>query len=125
MPLDPAQHSNLEDDDKTVVTSNKHIDSTYGAATTRTMPFANTHVVANTGATSLFVMEGLTMDNVQIATSPLSINLPDGGIVKSHVQHCDPRPPYGPHRTYRPRTHHGIPHWDTNLMQGRLQGIIH
>jgi hypothetical protein len=31
------------------------------------MKFARTHAVADTGATSLFVMEGLNMSNVKIA----------------------------------------------------------
>ena len=56
--------------------------------TATTMSFATTHAVADTGATSLFVMEGLQMDNVQVATHPLSINLPDGAIVKS-THTCD------------------------------------
>ena len=54
-----------------------------GAANNNMMSFAKTHAVANMGATSLFVMEGLNMSNVQIGTNPLSINLPDGAIVKS------------------------------------------
>jgi hypothetical protein len=58
------------------------------AKTATTMSFAATHAVADTGATSLFVMEGLKMDNVQIAMHPLSINLPDGAIVKS-THTCD------------------------------------
>ncbi len=52
------------------------------------MSFAKTHAVANTGATSLFMIEGLKMSNVQIATNPLSINLPDGAIVKL-MHMCD------------------------------------
>jgi hypothetical protein len=59
-----------------------------GAANNNTMSFAKTHAVANTGATSLFVMEGLKMSNVQIATNPLSIYLPDGAIIKS-MHMCD------------------------------------
>jgi hypothetical protein len=47
------------------------------------MKFARTHAVADTGATSLFVMEGLKMSNVKIAKKPLSINLPDGEVLKS------------------------------------------
>jgi hypothetical protein len=52
------------------------------------MSFAKTHAVADTGTTSLFMMEGLKMSNVQIATNPLSITLPDGAIVKS-THTCD------------------------------------
>jgi hypothetical protein len=49
----------------------------------KAMKFARTHAVADTGATSLFVMEGLNMSNVNIAKNPLSINLPDGEVLKS------------------------------------------
>jgi hypothetical protein len=59
-----------------------------GAADNNTMSFAKSHAVADRGATSLFLMEGLKMSNVQIATNPLSINLPDGAIVKS-MHTCD------------------------------------
>jgi hypothetical protein len=55
-----------------------------------TMSLAKTHACADTGATSIFVMEELKleMENVQIADNPLSINLPDGAIVKS-THTCD------------------------------------
>ena len=55
-----------------------------------TMSLAKTHACADTGATSIFVMEELKleMENVQIAINPLSINLPDGAIVKS-THTCD------------------------------------
>ena len=46
------------------------------------------HSIADTGATSIFVMAGTPMNNVRTTAAPLSINLPNGGIVKStHV--CD------------------------------------
>jgi hypothetical protein len=88
--LDPIQHVTVDNDDTTVVTSNKCQDIACNtiAATTKTMSFATTHAVADTGGTSLFVMEGLKMNNVQIATHPLSINLPDNAIVKS-THTCD------------------------------------
>jgi hypothetical protein len=44
--------------------------------------------IADTGATSIFIMEGVDVVNKRIATKPLIINLPDGKKVKStHV--CD------------------------------------
>jgi hypothetical protein len=47
-----------------------------------------THAVADTGATSVFIMTGTPMTNICPATHPLTINLPDGRVVKStHV--CD------------------------------------
>ncbi len=42
-----------------------------------------THAVADTGATSIFIMKGTAMRNVYQATQPLTINLPDGKMVKS------------------------------------------
>jgi hypothetical protein len=47
-----------------------------------------THAVADTGATLVLVMTGTPMTNIHPATHPLTINLPDGRVVKStHV--CD------------------------------------
>jgi hypothetical protein len=49
---------------------------------------SETHAVADTGTTSVFVMTGAPMTNICPATHPLTINLPDGRVVKStHV--CD------------------------------------
>jgi hypothetical protein len=46
------------------------------------------HAIADTGATSIFIMDGVDVINKRVATSPLTINLPDGKKVKSsHV--CD------------------------------------
>ena len=36
------------------------------------------HAIANTGATSIFIMDGVDVDNKRIATRPLTINLTDG-----------------------------------------------
>ncbi len=44
--------------------------------------------VADTRATSIFVMDGVDIENKRLATKPLTINLPDGRKIKSmHV--CD------------------------------------
>ncbi len=44
--------------------------------------------IADTGATSIFIMEGADVDNKRPATVPLTINLPDGKqILSTHV--CD------------------------------------
>ncbi len=44
--------------------------------------------IADTGATSIFIMEGVDVANKQVTHTPLTINLPDGNKVKSsHV--CD------------------------------------
>jgi hypothetical protein len=44
---------------------------------------APTHAVADTGATSIFVMDGVDVANKRVATKPLTVNLPDGRKVKS------------------------------------------
>jgi hypothetical protein len=47
-----------------------------------------TQAIADTGATSIFIMEGADVDNKRIAENPLTINLPDGKkVLSSHV--CD------------------------------------
>ena len=49
---------------------------------------ATTQAIADTGATSIFIMEGADVDNKCIAKDPLTINLPDGKkVVSTHV--CD------------------------------------
>ena len=49
---------------------------------------ATNQAIANTGATSIFIMEGADVDNKRIAKKPLTINLPDGKqVVSTHV--CD------------------------------------
>ena len=113
--MDPAYHSSfgpiVDDDDRTVVTSNRSGRCTavkfplvrpptsiaatarelLGNATTEqlnAMTIATSHAIADTGATSIFVMDGVPVDNKRVASQPLTINLPDGRKVKStHV--CD------------------------------------
>jgi hypothetical protein len=49
---------------------------------------ATNQAIANTGATSIFIMEGADVDNKRPATLPLTIFLPDGKQIRStHV--CD------------------------------------
>jgi hypothetical protein len=49
---------------------------------------APTHAVADTGATSIFVMDGVDVANRRVATKPLTVNLLDGRKVKS-THACD------------------------------------
>jgi len=54
----------------------------------KTLAFADTHAIADMGATSIFMMAGTPMKNIHPATDPLTINLPNGEIVHStHI--CD------------------------------------
>jgi hypothetical protein len=49
---------------------------------------ATTHAIADTGATSIFIMDGIDVINKQMASKLLTINLPDGCRVRlTHV--CD------------------------------------
>jgi hypothetical protein len=112
--LDPTQNylfNVIKDNDATVLTSNctspcsqpKHVSlatptslaaaacSVFGKQTSKylnAISIATTHAIADTGATSIFIMDGVDVVNKRPATSPLTINLPDGRKVKSlHV--CD------------------------------------
>ena len=105
-----AVTADTDDDERTVVTSNRHRDRSIVPVT---MPRPHSFVaaahhlfgtpsheslnaitidaqqaIADTGATSIFIMDGVDVDNKRVATNPITINLPDGRQVKSsHV--CD------------------------------------
>ena len=108
--MDPTQIINVttevDDDDKTIVTSNQTQDLSNllkGHATTGTtiaataqqlfgapnpqylnvIAIAALQAIADTGATSIFIMEGTPCKNIHPAICPLTINLPDGTKVKS------------------------------------------
>jgi hypothetical protein len=50
------------------------------------LTIAKLQAIADTGAMSIFIMEGAAIDNKRIAVSPLTINLPDGKKIQStHV----------------------------------------
>jgi hypothetical protein len=49
---------------------------------------ARDHAIADTGATTIFIMDGIDVINKRVASKPLTINLPDSNKVQSsHV--CD------------------------------------
>ena len=80
--------------------------------------------IADTGATSIFIMEGADVDNKRIAENPLTINLPDGKkVLSSHV--CDYHgPANNADGTYRPIIKSHINNWDPSPVQGRMQSVI-
>jgi hypothetical protein len=114
--LDPTKnvlHAYEDDNDITVTTSNCLYDFCHGqlptlqpssihlfAATARTL-FGNPpsdylnaltialhQAIADTGATSIFIMDGVDVINKRISSKLLTINMPDGHKVKStHI--CD------------------------------------
>ena len=76
-----------DDDDITIFTSNC-------TATYKKLEFANaitlamTHAIADTGATSIFIMKGTPVKNLRKSNNPITISLPDGSKVTStHI--CD------------------------------------
>ncbi len=88
--LYPAQNVVINDNEKTVVTANLLQQHKVCAPVMppRIPAIPETHAVADTGATSVFVMTGTPMSNICPTTHPLTIDLPDGKVVKStHV--CD------------------------------------
>ena len=96
--MDPNNCSVNNSDDTIVITSNKsrasnsasarNIASALRQGVPRVLAFANTHAIADTGATSIFVMAGTPMKNIHSTMDPLTINLPNGEIVHStHI--CD------------------------------------
>jgi hypothetical protein len=133
--LDPITFSVNDSDDATVITSNtsrdrnvasaRNIASALQQGVPKTLAFADTHAIADTGATSIFVMAGTPMKNIHPATDPLTINLPNGEIVHStHI--CDisipglPSPD-DPDRAYCPGVVYGLTHGNPSSMQGRMQ----
>ncbi len=79
------------DNNNTVVPSNcsqKHSSANSAQTTPEHQHYANMlidvlHAIADTGATSIFVMEGTPMENIKPTMSPITINLPDGERVRS------------------------------------------
>jgi hypothetical protein len=106
-PTPPTKAAYIENNTDTVIISNcsrtkwpQKLMVPLLAATMRTMfgnpmpqyldalTIAANQVIADTGATSIFIMEGADMANQRVAISPLTINLPDGKKIQStHV--CD------------------------------------
>jgi hypothetical protein len=53
-----------------------------------TITIATNQAIADTGATSIFVMDGVEVENKRLTKKPLIINLPDGRKVK-WTHECD------------------------------------
>ena len=103
--------SSRDDDDVTVITSNcsmlcsqptnvfRSITANTQTIVDTTIPqylnavnIASTQAIADTGASSIFIMDGVAVDNKRATSAPLTINLPDSKQVNStHV--CDIRIP--------------------------------
>jgi hypothetical protein len=67
-----------DDDKKTVVTSNSSTSRQCLTEQVHAMMIKPTHAVANTGTTSVFVMEGTPCKNKWLAENPVTISILDG-----------------------------------------------
>jgi hypothetical protein len=76
-----------DDDDATIVTSN--CTATYKKLeVVNAITLAIKHAIADTGATSIFIMKGTPVKNLRKTNNPITISLPDGSKVTStHI--CD------------------------------------
>jgi hypothetical protein len=99
--LDPIYKINVvtcvNEDDDTVVISNTARTNVRVCpqAAINVLTIAPNLAVADTGATSIFIMDGIDVDNKRLAKKPLTVNLPDGRRIKStHV--CDVNIPHLP-----------------------------
>ncbi len=85
--LNPTENINVvsvaDHDDVMVVMLNLATRSLQKPQYINAITIAPNHVVADTGATSIFVMDGVNAVNRHVATKPLTANLPDGRKVKS------------------------------------------
>ncbi len=67
-----------DDDQKTVVTSNSSATRQCLSKQAHAIMIKPTHIVANTGATSVFVLEGTSCKRMRFAEKPITILIPDG-----------------------------------------------
>ena len=76
-----------DDDDETIITTNcKTKYKQFDCANAITI--AKSHAIADTGATSIFIMKGTPVKNLRKSNNPITISLPDGSKVTStHI--CD------------------------------------
>jgi hypothetical protein len=72
-----------DNDEKTVVTLNSSATRQYLSKQVHAMMIKPTHAVANTGATSVFILERTPCKNKRLTENPITILLPDGTKVTS------------------------------------------
>ncbi len=80
-----------DDDDITIATSN--INTVHRSVIANTVkhrpPLINpSHAIADTGASSIFVMDTTDVSNKRVTKNPISVNLPDGSKITS-THECD------------------------------------
>ncbi len=89
----PSTHGAKDDNNVTIVATNC---ASAVEHHTNAMQIAPTHAVADTGATSIFVMAGAPANNICVAQKPIHISLPDGKKILS--THSDVDIPGLPHK---------------------------
>jgi hypothetical protein len=121
-PLNPTQYpfacSTIDDDNITIATSNV---SSHPAIIERAnfaphicpIEINDVHGITDTGATSVFVKEGVPVTNKQLATHPLTVNLSDllQGAINVHVWRCGNSSAPSLCWTYCPQLGHRIALW--------------
>ncbi len=112
-------YSTINDDNITIATSN--VSSHHAITKTAnsapricSIEINDAHGIADAGATSVFVKEGVPVANKQLATHPLTVNLPNQCKVQS-MHMCDMVVPGLPHPL--------VGHMDPNLVIALLFGI--
>jgi hypothetical protein len=70
--------SMVDNDEKAIVTSNSSATKKCLSKQADALMIKPTHAIADTGATSVFVLEGTPCKNKRLATNTITILLPDG-----------------------------------------------
>jgi hypothetical protein len=72
-----------DDDEKTIIILNSSANKKGLPKQANALMIKPTHAVANTGATSFFILEGTPCKNKRHSENPITISLPDGTKVTS------------------------------------------
>ncbi len=89
------------------------------------LTIASNKVIADSGATQIFIMDGTLVHNKQKTMCPLKVVLADGHrVMYTHVQHYSPRPPSNSHWTHHPQVVHCLPFWDPCTHKSRMYHAI-
>jgi hypothetical protein len=85
--LDPTQinMSSYNDDETTMVIASNCTSKKPRPKLLNALTIANHQAMADMGATSIFIMKGVAVDNKHIAISPLTIDLPGGKRSNPHM----------------------------------------
>jgi hypothetical protein len=105
----------------TIITSNSSATRQCLSKQAQAIMIEPNHAVANTGATSVFVLEGTPCRNKRLAKNPITILLPDGKkVTLTHI--CNITMPGLPFTLvgHIVPDEDGVTPWYTSIMQGRF-----